>query len=118
MENFFGIIFSGIFGAIFGSYATLFSYRLPLKESCFGRYFGPKSRCPNCGNVIKTKELIPVVNWFFTLGKCSKCKTKIPKSTSLALIVLQNFVRNLTHYCSIDKSSGIVKKARIVVSAQ
>jgi len=91
MENFFGVIFSGIFGAIFGSYATLFSYRMPLSESCFGRYFGPKSRCPNCGNVIKTKELIPVINWFFTLGKCSKCKTKIPKS-HLFLEVFSTFL--------------------------
>lgn len=80
MEQLFGIIISGIFGAVFGSYSTLFAYRLPLGESCFGRYFGPKSRCPNCENVIRTRELIPLLNWLFTLGKCSNCKIKIPKS--------------------------------------
>lgn len=76
----FGLIISAIFGAIFGSYATLFAYRLPLKESCFGRYFGPKSRCPKCGRIIKTSELIPIINWLITLGKCRGCNAKIPRT--------------------------------------
>jgi prepilin signal peptidase PulO-like enzyme (type II secretory pathway) len=71
---------AGVFGAIFGSYATLFVYRLPIGESCFGRYFGPKSRCPSCNKIIKTKELIPIFNWLFTLGRCTNCKVKIPKT--------------------------------------
>ena len=76
----FGIILSTAFGAIFGSYATLFAYRLPLGESCFGRYFGPKSRCPQCNTIIRTRELIPLVNWLFTLGRCKSCQTKIPRT--------------------------------------
>jgi prepilin signal peptidase PulO-like enzyme (type II secretory pathway) len=71
------IILITICGAIFGSYATLFAYRLPLNESLFGRYFGPKSRCPNCNIVIKTRHLIPLINWLITLGKCANCKNKI-----------------------------------------
>jgi hypothetical protein len=80
MEQIFGIILAVTFGAVFGSYATLFAYRLPLGESCFGRYFGPKSRCPECQAVIKTRDLIPLINWLFTLGRCRKCKTKIPRT--------------------------------------
>jgi prepilin signal peptidase PulO-like enzyme (type II secretory pathway) len=80
MEHFFGIIIATIFGAVFGSYATLFAYRLPLGESCFGRYFGPKSRCPQCDTVIRTRELIPLLNWLFTLGRCKSCQTKIPRT--------------------------------------
>lgn len=76
----FGILIAAIFGAIFGSYATLFAYRLPLQESCFGRYFGPKSRCPKCDTIIRTRELIPLINWLVTLGKCRKCQSKIPKT--------------------------------------
>ena len=90
----FGIIVAAIFGAIFGSYATLFAYRLPLNESCFGRYFGPKSRCPKCGVIIRTRELIPLINWLVTLGKCRKCQTKIPRthlfielSTTISFII-------------------------------
>jgi prepilin signal peptidase PulO-like enzyme (type II secretory pathway) len=66
MEQIFGLILSMAFGAVFGSYATLFAYRLPRGESCFGRYFGQKSRCPNCNSII-------------TLGKCRKCSVKIPR---------------------------------------
>lgn len=79
MEQIFGVILSIAFGAIFGSYATLFAYRLPRGESCFGRYFGKKSRCPQCDSVIKTRDLIPLLNWIMTLGRCRKCKTKIPR---------------------------------------
>lgn len=75
-----GLIVAGVFGAIFGSYSTLFAYRLPIGESCFGRYFGPKSRCPSCGTIIRTRELIPIFNWLFTLGRCTTCKVKIPKT--------------------------------------
>jgi prepilin signal peptidase PulO-like enzyme (type II secretory pathway) len=80
IEQILGLISSAVFGAIFGSYATLFAYRLPLNESCFGRYFGPKSRCPQCNTIIRTRELIPLVNWLFTLGRCRKCQTKIPRT--------------------------------------
>lgn len=80
MEYLFGLIISAVFGAIFGSYATLFAYRLPLGESCFGRYFGPKSRCPQCNTIIRTRELIPLVNWLFTLGRCKSCQAKIPRT--------------------------------------
>jgi prepilin signal peptidase PulO-like enzyme (type II secretory pathway) len=76
----FGLMFAIFFGAVFGSYATLFAYRLPLNESCFGRFFGQKSRCPNCNCVIRTRDLIPLINWIFTLGRCAKCQTKIPKT--------------------------------------
>ena len=99
MENIFEIILVITFGAIFGSYATLFAYRLPREESCFGRYFGKKSRCPNCGSTIITRDLIPLLNWIITCGKCRSCKTKIPRihlfvelsTTILFLICYLNF---------------------------
>lgn len=99
MENIFEIILVITFGAIFGSYATLFAYRLPREESCFGRYFGKKSRCPNCGFTIITRDLIPLLNWIITCGKCRSCKTKIPRihlfvelsTTILFLICYLNF---------------------------
>ena len=99
MENIFEIILVIAFGAIFGSYATLFAYRLPREESCFGRYFGKKSRCPNCGFTIITRDLIPLLNWIITCGKCRSCKTKIPRihlfvelsTTILFLICYLNF---------------------------
>ena len=69
------------FGAVFGSYSTLFAYRLPRGETCLGRFkSGQKSRCPNCSNIIKTRHLIPIINWLLTMGKCPNCQAKIPKT--------------------------------------
>lgn len=76
----FSYLASAVFGAILGSYATLFAYRIPLGQSCYGRFFGEKSNCPGCKKIIKTKHLIPLVNWFITKGKCDKCGFKIPRS--------------------------------------
>lgn len=92
----FQIFGAGVFGAIFGSYATLFSHRLPINESCFGRYFGPKSHCPNCKKILKTRELVPIINWLITFGKCSSCGFKIPKShlfleLSISILFMVNF---------------------------
>ena len=77
MEQFPELIIVIAFGCNFGSYATLFAYRLPRGESCFGRYFGQKSRCPNCNSIIKTRDLIPLINWIITFGKCRNCHVKI-----------------------------------------
>ncbi len=67
------IIFSLIFGACFGSFITMASYRLPLNEDIV---FKP-SYCPNCKKSIGIFSLIPIFSWIFQGGKCSNCKTKI-----------------------------------------
>ena len=77
--EYFPFLIAAAFGAVFGSYGTLFVYRLPRGESCFGRYFGPKSRCGNCEKTILTRDLIPVINWLVTGGKCRFCGFKIPR---------------------------------------
>ncbi len=114
----FNIVMAGMFGAIFGSYATLFAHRLPIGQSCFGRYFGKKSACPACGYTIRTRELIPVLNWLFTLGKCRKCKGKIPKThlflelSSVSLYVLCylkfGFTEQFIIYALISSASLIL----------
>jgi len=75
-------------GAIFGSYCTIFIYRIPKSESCFGRFFGPKSRCGKCGYIIPTRQLIPLLNWLFTRGSCQNCGIKIPKIFLFAEITM------------------------------
>lgn len=111
MEQFFGIILSAIFGAIFGSYATLFAYRLPRGESCFGRYFGQKSRCPECGTILKTRELIPLINWIITMGKCKTCKTKIPRTH--LFIELSNTILFILCYLKFGFSEEFILNALI-----
>ena len=66
-------IFSLLFGACFGSFATMASYRLPRNEDIFFK----KSYCPKCDKPIKFFSLIPVFSWIFQGGKCSNCGNKI-----------------------------------------
>jgi leader peptidase (prepilin peptidase)/N-methyltransferase len=37
----------------------------------------PRSRCRNCGHVIRWYENIPVLSFLVLRGKCSECKTPI-----------------------------------------
>ena len=67
------IIFSLIFGACFGSFVTMASYRLPRNEDIFLK----RSYCPKCKTPIAPFSLIPIFSWLFQGGKCSKCKNKI-----------------------------------------
>jgi leader peptidase (prepilin peptidase)/N-methyltransferase len=36
----------------------------------------PRSRCPQCGHVIRWYENIPVLSWLALRGKCSQCGTR------------------------------------------
>ena len=37
----------------------------------------PRSRCPNCGHLIRWHENIPVASYLFLRGRCSACRTAI-----------------------------------------
>ena len=63
----------GVFGLVFGSFATALSYRLPRGESiAHGR-----SRCPACGHTLTAPDLVPVLSWMVQGGACRHCRTKI-----------------------------------------
>jgi len=72
MENIY-IVFSLLFGACFGSFITMASYRLPKGEDIFLK----KSYCPKCNKPLKLKSLIPIFSWIFQKGRCSMCGAKI-----------------------------------------
>jgi prepilin signal peptidase PulO-like enzyme (type II secretory pathway) len=67
------IVFSLLFGACFGSFVTMASYRLPRNEDIFCK----KSYCPKCKKAIKYFSLIPIFSWIFQKGRCSICGIKI-----------------------------------------
>jgi leader peptidase (prepilin peptidase)/N-methyltransferase len=67
--------FTGLFGAIAGSFLNVVVYRLPRRESLVR----PASRCPGCGTPIKPYDNIPVLSWLLLRGRCRSCKTAIPK---------------------------------------
>ncbi len=64
-----------IFGTIFGSFATMASYRLPKKIDTI---FKP-SHCTKCKHKLGTVDLIPVISFLIFKGKCHYCSKKISK---------------------------------------
>jgi leader peptidase (prepilin peptidase)/N-methyltransferase len=62
-----------VFGLLFGSFATMASYRIPRGEDLVIK----SSHCPSCKHKLKWFDLFPLLSWLFNLGKCRYCKAKI-----------------------------------------
>ena len=66
-------IIAFVFGSIWGSFANVCIYRLPTnKNVATGR-----SCCPNCNNLIKWYDNIPIISFLFLKGVCRNCSKKI-----------------------------------------
>lgn len=86
-------LLAGILGFLIGSFLNVVIYRLPRMmerqwaEECAElagtslepiekfNLLVPRSRCSQCGHVIRWYENIPVVSYLFLRGKCSACST-------------------------------------------
>lgn len=62
-----------ISGLFVGSFLNLCICRVPDHQSIITL----RSKCDNCGETIKTYDLIPVISYIILKGKCRKCKEKI-----------------------------------------
>lgn len=62
-----------IIGSLFGSFFSLANYRIPRKKDIVCT----RSFCPKCGHNLSFFDLIPILSYVFSLGKCRYCKEKI-----------------------------------------
>ncbi|MEO5800517.1 MAG: prepilin peptidase [Gemmatimonadales bacterium] len=65
---------AGIVGLLFGSFLNVCIVRWPAMESVVA----PRSRCPQCGNLIAWYDNIPVFSWLMLGAKCRHCQLPIP----------------------------------------
>lgn len=68
-----GTAIAFILGLLFGSFATMASYRIPLGQELI---FTP-SHCPKCNHRLGFLDLFPVFSWIFSKGKCRYCQAKV-----------------------------------------
>jgi leader peptidase (prepilin peptidase) / N-methyltransferase len=86
---------AGVFGLLVGSFLNVVIYRLPqMLERQWAaecaevsgqppsdappfNLVTPRSRCRQCGHLIRWYENVPVVSYLFLRGKCSACGTPI-----------------------------------------
>jgi len=62
-----------VLGAAIGSFLNVLIHRLPRGESIVF----PSSYCPSCRSRILSIDLVPILGYFFLLGRCRKCKAPI-----------------------------------------
>ena len=75
-------LFVIILGGLWGSFANVCIYRLPLDKGVVSG----RSYCPKCKKQITWKDNIPIISYFLLNGKCRKCKK--PISSQYALVEL------------------------------
>ncbi|MBC2696005.1 MAG: prepilin peptidase [Desulfobacteraceae bacterium] len=63
-----------IFGICIGSFMNVCIYRLPASKSIINP---ARSICPNCGNIIRSYDNIPVLSYLWLKGKCRHCNSPI-----------------------------------------
>lgn len=62
-----------IIGALFGSFYTLATYRIPKHQDITHT----RSYCPNCDHKLGFLDMFPILSYIFLGGKCRYCKQKI-----------------------------------------
>ena len=65
---------AGVLGLLIGSFLNVCIVRWPVLESVVS----PRSRCPQCGNLIAWYDNVPVLSWLMLRAKCRHCKLPIP----------------------------------------
>lgn len=75
-------IFFFLLGLIFGSFATMASYRL-----IHGGSFFTRSKCPKCKHQLGVKDLFPLFSYLVQGGKCRYCQKKISRRYPLTEFV-------------------------------
>lgn len=68
---FYIILFS--MGAMFGSFLTLATYRIPKNKDITHEH----SFCPSCNHKLEFIDLIPILSYIFLRGRCRYCGKKI-----------------------------------------
>jgi len=68
-----GALLAGLVGLVFGSFATMLVHRLAAGGDLLGR----RSGCPACGTQLSARDLVPLLSWLATRGRCRHCSAAI-----------------------------------------
>jgi leader peptidase (prepilin peptidase)/N-methyltransferase len=69
------ILFAALVGLVVGSFLNVVIYRLPRGESLVK----PRSHCPGCGHLVRSRDNVPVLSWLLLRGRCRDCGEPIPR---------------------------------------
>jgi len=63
-----------VLGLVMGSAVTAIAHRVPRGLS----WVRGRSACPSCGHVLTVIDLVPVLSWASTGGRCRYCRVRVP----------------------------------------
>ena len=66
------VVFAGLLGLAFGSFANVVAYRVPAGVSLLR-----PSRCPSCEAPIRSWQNVPLLSWLLLRGRCAECAAPI-----------------------------------------
>lgn len=64
---------TAVLGLVFGSFLNCAAWRIARGES----FITGRSRCVHCGHTLGAIDLIPIVSWVLSGGKCRYCKAPV-----------------------------------------
>jgi leader peptidase (prepilin peptidase)/N-methyltransferase len=64
----------GLLGLVMGSAVTALAYRVPRERS----WVRGRSACPACGTTLRPRDLIPLLSFLMSRGRCRHCGAGIP----------------------------------------
>lgn len=68
------LFLTAIIGLVMGSFLNCWAWRITHHESIMrGR-----SHCTNCNHVLGARDLVPLLSWLSTKGRCRYCGAKVP----------------------------------------
>ncbi|WP_369384537.1 prepilin peptidase [Halalkalibacter hemicellulosilyticus] len=62
-----------LLGIVIGSFVNVVGLRVPKKESIIR----PRSHCPTCERPLIIVDLIPLLSFLLTKGRCRMCRQRI-----------------------------------------
>jgi leader peptidase (prepilin peptidase)/N-methyltransferase len=65
--------FTGLLGAIIGSFLNVVIHRIPLEKSIVF----PNSACPSCSTPLRAYDNIPILSYIVLRGRCRSCRNPI-----------------------------------------
>ena len=67
------VMIAALFGLLMGSFLNVCIYRLPRDLSVVR----PRSHCPECGQMVRSWDNIPVLSYLLLRGRCRDCGARI-----------------------------------------
>jgi len=68
------VVTLGVLGLVMGSAVTALAYRVPREIS----WVHGRSACPSCGATLRPLDLVPVLSYLSSRGRCRHCQERIP----------------------------------------